>query len=397
MNEAEANKNRAILREAKTLMPCLATWRQTLHRHPELSGAEKNTQEYIIEQLTRMGVEVVTYPDLTCVVGIIRGEGEGKCIAIRADMDALPVQEKTNLPFASETGGVMHACGHDAHMAIVLGVARLLMAHRKEFCGCVKLFFEHAEETTGGAKEMIARGCMENPHVDAVLGLHMLPSQKAGTLLTKAGAVSGSSTDLRICVHGKNSHGAYPERGVDAIVIAAQIVTALQSVVSRSISPLDSAVVSLGQIQGGSAPNVVCDKVEIAGTLRALADATRDACIEHISAICHGIAQGMGGQCEVHCEHSYGALRNDEALHGVFERVAGDILGTENLHYRARPSLGVESFSFFTQEVPGVYYDLGSGEGAPLHAGDFMIDEECLPLGVALQTATALALLAQTA
>lgn len=189
---------------------------------------------------------------------------------------------------------------------------------------------------------------------------------------------------------GRSGHGAYPERGVDAIVIAAQIVCALQSVVSRSVSPLDSAVVSIGQIGGGTAGNVVCDRVELVGTLRALDDATRDRCKQRIEAICKGVAQGMGGDAQVTFVPGYGALVNDPALHARFERIAREMLDEGGVVLRDAPSLGVESFSFFVEHVPGVYYDLGCGVGAPLHACDFRVDEDCLPLGAALQAATAM-------
>lgn len=385
---------KTLLTEAQALSEELTRNRRALHRHPELGGEEHWTQAFLMERLREMGVEPITYPGMTCVVALIEGAHPGPCVGIRADMDALPVQEETGAAFQSEMPGCMHACGHDAHMAIALGAARLLLAHRSALHGSVKLLFEHAEETFGGATQMIAAGCMENPPVTRMLGLHMLPSQPVGTLLTRAGAVSGSSTSIRITVTGQGAHGAYPERGVDAIVIAAQIVCALQSVVSRSVSPLDSAVVSLGQIQGGTAGNVVCDSVTLIGTLRALSDETRETCKQRIEAICKGTAQGMGGDAQIEFTPGYGALINDPALHARFERIAADMLGAQGVVLRDAPSLGVESFAFFVEHVPGVYYDLGCGVGAPLHACDFAVDEACLPIGAALHAATAMAFLA---
>lgn len=379
--------------EALALREEIVRDRRALHRHPELGGEEEWTQAYLLERLRSMGVEPVTYPGQRGVAAVIEGGLPGPTVGLRADMDALPVQEATGLPFASEIPGRMHACGHDAHMAIQLGAARLLLAHRAELPGRVKLLFEHAEETYGGAQEMIAAGCMENPHVDRMLGLHMLPSLPAGKLLTKPGPVSGSSTDVRIAFTGREGHGAYPERGVDAILIAAQAVVALQSVVSRNVSPLDSAVLSLGTIEGGKASNVVCGEVRLHGTLRTLRDETKALCRERVTAICKGVAESLGGGAKVTFTDSYGALQNDPALHARFEEVARALLGAENVVQREAPSLGVESFSFFVQRVPGVYYDLGCGVGSPLHACDFYVDEDCLPLGAALQAATAFSFL----
>lgn len=379
---------KTLLLQAQAMKAEMTENFRALHRHPELGGAETWTQAYLIDRLQEMGIKAQTYPGMTCVTALIEGAQPGPCVGVRADMDALPVQEKSGAAYASEIPGCMHACGHDAHMTIALGMAKLLIAHRDELRGSVKLLFEHAEETTGGATEMIAAGCMENPHVDRMLGLHMLPSQPVGTLLTKAGAVSGSSTSITITVTGTGCHGAYPERGVDAIVIASQVVGALQSVVSRNVSPLDSAVVSLGKITGGTAGNVVCDQVDIIGTLRALDNKTRDRCKQRITSICKGVAQGMGGDAQVEFVPGYGALVNDPALHERFERVARNLLGDAGVKLREAPSLGVESFAFFVENVPGVYYDLGCGVGAALHACDFKVDEDCLPLGAALQAAT---------
>lgn len=390
---------RRLMREALDLREEIVEDRRALHRHPELGGAEEWTQAFLIEKLARMGLRAQTYPGQRGVVALIEGNAPsggslpGRTVGLRADMDGLPVQEATGLAFASEIPGRMHACGHDAHMAIQLGAAKLLLAHRDRLRGNVKLFFEHAEETYGGAQEMIAAGCMENPHVDAMLGLHMLPTLPAGKLLTRPGPVSGSSTDVRIAFHGRAGHGAYPERGVDALLIAAQAIVALQSVVSRNVSPLDSAALSLGTIAGGKASNVVCDEVALHGTLRTLREETKALCKARITAVCEGVAQSLGGSAGVVFTDSYGALYNDPALHARFEAVARELIGAQNVVAREAPSLGVESFSFFVQRVPGVYYDLGCGVGAPLHACDFHVDEDCLPLGAALQAATVFAFL----
>ena len=379
-----------VKRRAEEIAPFIIDIRRQLHMHPELGGQEENTQQFLLAKLKELNIEAFTYPGQHAVVGLIRGTFPGKTIALRADMDALPVQEVTGLPFASKIPGRMHACGHDAHMAIALGAAKILMENRDRIHGQVKLLFEPAEETTGGAQDMVAAGCLENPHVDAVFGLHMLPDQPAGVVFTKPGCVSGASNAITITVSGIGCHGAYPERGVDAIAIASQIITSLQTLVSRNVSPLDSAVVTFGKITGGTARNVICDRVEIEGTLRTLKPKTRAMLMEKLAEIPAAIAKAMGGSATIAVPDGYGAVYNDEALHAQFLALAKDMVGEKNIVFREHPSLGVESFSFFVADIPGVYYDLGCGVGSALHTCDFHVDESCLKVGAALQAAVAL-------
>ena len=384
---------KAILQKAQEIAPWIVDRRRDLHMHPELGGQEINTQQYLLKYLQELGIETTTYPGQYAVVGLIRGTFPGKTIALRADMDGLPVQETTGLAFASQEAGKMHACGHDAHMSIALGAAKLLMENRDQLHGNVKLLFEPAEETIGGAQDMVASGCLENPHVDAVFGLHMLPDQPAGVVFTKPGSVSGSSNAINITVNGKGCHGAYPERGVDALVISAQIINALQTLVSRNVSPLDSSVVTFGKMAGGTARNVICDQVRLEGTLRTLKPETRALLMQRLHTIPKSIAESMGGSADVEVLDGYPAVYNDEALHEHFLLLAKDMVGEKNIVARQFPSMGVESFSFFIANTPGVYYDLGCGVGSALHMCDFTVDEECLPVGTALQTAIALTLL----
>lgn len=378
----------------QSVMPHVVEVRRHLHQHPELSGSEKNTQQLLIKELTALGIEVHTFQDCYGVMGVLRN-GQGRCVAIRADMDALPVQEPERMPFASCVPGVMHACGHDAHMALALGSAMWLSQNRDKWQGTVKWLFEPAEETFGGGKLMVEQGCMDNPKVDCVFGQHMNPRYEAGTFFAKPGYVSGSSTEVRIQVTGKSCHGAYPEAGVDAIVIAAQVISALQALVSRSISPFDPAVLTLGTIQGGTANNIVCDQVKMVGTLRTLSDETRARLRDGIIRTAQGVAQGMGGDAAVELIPGYGAVYNDDDYYARMETVAADMLGSDKIVRREAPSLGVESFCYFLQGTPGVYYDLGSGVGTALHTATFCVDEACLLPGVALQCACALELLSK--
>ncbi len=375
----------------KDIMPQVIEMRRELHHHPERSGEEAWTQAYIEEKLTALGLEIHTFQDCHAVMGIIRN-GEGPCVAIRADMDALPVTEKTGLPFASMQEGTMHACGHDAHMALALGSAMWLNAHKDQWHGTVKYFFEPEEETVGGGKMMTEQGCMENPHVDVVIGQHMNPHYEAGTFFAKPGFVSGASDEIRLTVRGKSCHGAYPESGVDAIVISGQIVAALQTLVSRTLSPFDPAVVTIGTIEGGQANNIVCGEVHMWGTLRTLSEATREKMKSLIVRTAGGIAEAMGGQCDVQLIPSYGAVYNDDSYYAVIEKEAEAILGKDKIVRQDAPSLGVESFYYFVRKTPGVYYDIGSGIGTALHTETFLVDEACLLPGVALQCASVLAL-----
>ncbi len=376
-----------VLKRAQEIAPWIVAARRELHMHPELGGQEAYTQRYLENMLEELGIAHTAYPGQHAVVGLIEGTFPGKTVGLRADMDALPVNETTGLPFASMTPGKMHACGHDAHMAIALGAARILLENRDRLHGKVKLLFEPAEETTGGAREMVAAGCMENPHVDAVFGLHMSPDQPSGVVFSRPGPMSGASDDIQITVRGRGCHGAYPERGTDAIVIAAQIITALQTLTSRNISPLDSAVVSLGRIEGGTARNVICDRVGIEGTLRTLRKETRKLLKERLLSLPGSVAEAMGGAAEVALKDAYGPVYNDEALHGRLLHLAAELFGQDKIVPRPAPSLGVESFGFFLAKTPGVYYDLGCGVGSALHTGDFMVEESCLPAGSALQAA----------
>lgn len=291
----------------------------------------------------------------------------------------------------------MHACGHDAHMALALGSAAWLATHRERWRGAVKYLFEPEEETVGGGQMMVAQGCMEHPHVDVVIGQHMNPRYDAGDFFAKPGYVSGASDELRLTVRGQSCHGAYPESGVDAIVIAGQVVSALQTLVSRTLSPFDPAVITIGTIEGGQANNIVCGEVRMRGTMRTLSDATRRKLKDAIRRTAQGVAGAMGGSCEVEILPGYGAVYNDDRYYAVIERAAMDILGPERIIRREAPSLGVESFCYFLRDTPGVYYDIGSGKGAALHSDTFQVDEDCLLPGVALQCASVLALLKEDA
>lgn len=384
-------------RELRALVEAQKDWmvdiRRRLHRIPERGFAEVKTQRVIMETLNALGIPYTT--ERTWVVGVIEGGLPGEVVALRADMDALPLEEPEGLPFRSEHPGMMHACGHDAHMTMVLGAAKVLMAMRDRLPGTVKLLFQPAEETDGGAEPMVQRGVMENPHVDRVYGLHVQPYLPVGVIETRAGTLNASTDDVELTILGRSSHGAYPESGADAIVCAAQVITSLQTLVSRNVSPLASAVLSLGMISGGTAGNIICDRVTLRGTLRTANGEIRAMMKRRIEEVASGVAAAMGCTAEVRITSGYAALVNDEAEAGRVMRVGARLLGERNVVRKAAPSMGGEDFSFFCESVPGAFFHLGcvKKEDMPaplLHSRDFHLDEDCLTVGAMMHVALVL-------
>lgn len=364
--------------------------RRALHRIPEQGFAEFKTKQLIMDALDEIGVPYTT--ERTWVVGLIKGALPGETVALRADMDALPIEEPEGCAFRSEHPGMMHACGHDAHVAMVLGAARMLMAIRDQLPGQVKLLFQPAEETDGGAEPMVQAGVMENPHVDRVYGLHVMPRLPVGVVETRPGTLNASTDTVLLTIHGRAGHGAYPESSADAIVCAAQVICALQTLVSRNVSPLQSAVLTLGVISGGTAQNIICDKVEIRGTLRTANREIREMMQRRIRETAEGIALAMGCRAEVNILSGYAALVNNEGEAARILRVAGRLLGEGNAVVKPEPSMGGEDFSFFSDCAPGAFFHLGCVAedelpAPPLHSRDFHIDERCLTLGAMMHVA----------
>lgn len=383
--------------ELRALVEAQKDWmvdiRRRLHRIPEKGFAEFKTQKVIMETLDALGIPYTT--ERTWVVGLIEGGRPGGVVALRADMDALPLEEPEGLPFRSEHPGMMHACGHDAHMTMVLGAAKVLMAMRDRLPGTVKLLFQPAEETDGGAEPMVRRGVLENPHVDRVYGLHVQPYLPVGVIETRAGTLNASTDEVELTIHGRASHGAYPESGADAIVCAAQVITSLQTLVSRNVSPLASAVLSLGTISGGTAGNIICDRVGLRGTLRTASGELRAMMKRRIAEVANGVAAAMGCTAEVRITPGYAALVNDEAEAARVMRVGARLLGEANVVKKAAPSMGGEDFSFFCEDVPGAFFHLGCVKKADmpaplLHSRDFHLDEDCLTLGAMMHVALVL-------
>ncbi len=375
--------------------------RRKLHQLAELSTLEYETGRFLMELLERWGIPY-EYPVAdTGLIATIQGQqtGPGKTVALRADMDALPVFEPLS-SLQSNNPGVMHACGHDAHMTVALGAARYFQLNRNFFSGCIRIFFQPAEETIGGAQRMIEEGCMERPPVDYVTGLHVAPYLETGTIEVKYGKLYAASDEVSIVLHGKSSHGAYPETGTDTIAMAAAFLSSVQTLVSRNVSPLDQCVLSFGTIRGGYARNILADTVELSGILRTTEPATRETAKDIIRRHLTGVTEAFGGTGTVTFTPGYDALVSTDDLVDVLADTAVPILGKEHVLWKQSPGMGVEDFSFFLEKAPGVFYHLGcgnqkKGKTAPLHSREFSLDEDCLALGIQLQIALAEALLAK--
>ena len=380
-----------FLEEANRIKDELITIRRDLHEHPEVGFEEKRTSEKIKEFLTKEGIPYVEVAK-TGVCGIIKGEKKdnNRVIGLRADMDALPIQDKKVCSYSSKVPGKMHACGHDAHTTILLGVARILNKNKRLFGGCVKLFFEPAEETVGGAPFMIKEGVLENPRVDAIVGLHVTEDLDYGKIRIKSGVVNAASNPYKIKIKGRGGHGAAPHTTIDPIVIASNVVMALQTIVSREIAPVNPSVITVGSINGGTAQNVIPEEVEITGIIRTLTKEDREYVVRRFKELVTGICRGMRGECDIYIEEGYPCLYNNATMVERVKYVGKELLGVENVVEQKHPSMGVESFAFFAMERTSAFYYLGTGNRTKgtdkaAHSNLFDIDEDAIPLGVAMQ------------
>jgi amidohydrolase len=371
--------------------------RQDFHRWPELGNEEYRTAERIQRELTQLGIDFDRMLSTGIVGSINKNQGK-KTVALRADMDALPVQETAALSFASERKGIMHACGHDVHTAILLGTAMVLNRIKNDINGSVKFIFQPAEETTGGARRMIRRGCLE-PRTDYILGLHVKPDLPAGTIGIKYGKVHASSDMFQITVKGKNSHGAYPELGIDAIAAASQIVTGIQSIVARNISPLNPGVVTVGTFHGGTAGNLIADSVTMEGTIRALDHGSREILRVRLKEMAQATAKAYAAKAEVKFKKGYPVLMNDNLIVDTIKNVIICETAVEKIVELKEPTMGVEDFAYYLEKVPGAFLFLGSGykgrENEGIHSGGFEVDEKCIRIGIQLEVMSVLRLLEQ--
>jgi amidohydrolase len=365
-------------------------WRRYIHAHPELSMQEYETSKYVAARLKDFEIEYKTGVAKTGIVGLIKGKNpEKKTIALRADMDALPIIETNKVEYKSQNEGVMHACGHDVHTSSLLGTAKILSELKGEFEGTVKLFFQPSEERyPGGAIQMIKEGVMENPRPDHAFGQHVYPELEAGKVGFRSGEYMASTDEIHLTVKGKGGHAAQPSRNIDPVLIAAHIVVALQQIVSRHNSPEVPTVLSFGRIIGEGQTNVIPDEVKISGTIRTFDEAWRKTAHQKIKKMAESIAEGMGGSCEVFVDPGYPFVYNDPEITEKSKIWAAELLGSENV-VDLPIRMTAEDFSYFANEVPSCFYRLGVanqslGITSSLHTSTFNVDEKSLETGMAL-------------
>ncbi len=389
-----------ISRRASELGQWIVERRRELHQCPELGYHEKETAGYVAGQLRELGVEVTEGIAGTGVVGLLRGREPGPTVALRADMDALPVDEANDTPYRSRHEGRMHACGHDGHMATVLGAARLLTERQDSLPGNVRFLFQPAEECPpqGGAKDMIAEGVLRDPPVAAVFGLHIWPDLPVGKVGLTKGPIMAAADSFELRIRGEGGHGAAPHQAIDALVVTAHAVLALQSVVSRKIDPLEPAVVSVGTCHGGTAFNIIADEMVLEGTTRYLNPAVGRLLEEEMRRIVKNVGEAHAADCDLSYQFGFPPTINDPKMTELVAEAAAAVLGDDGVSWISAPSMTGEDFSYFLQEVPGCYFWLGTrnpGKGIvhPLHSSRFQIDEDVLSLGAAVLANTALTVL----
>ncbi|HOG03215.1 MAG TPA: M20 aminoacylase family protein [Accumulibacter sp.] len=365
----------------------LVTIRRDIHAHPELAFNELRTAELVAHELTRYGLEVHSGLAGTGVIGVLRKGSGARAIGLRADMDALPLQEKNDFPHRSRDHGRMHACGHDGHTTILLGAARYLSEHRDDlnFDGTVYFIFQPAEESEGGAAVMIADGLFDRFPMEAVFGLHNWPGIPVGEMAVRPGPVMAGTCTFEVSVRGHGCHAAMPHQGVDTLVVSSQLVLALQTVVARNLHPCESAVVSVTQIHAGEAWNIIPDDAVLRGTIRSFNAETQEIVERAVERLCTGIASAFGAQISVRFDHRYPPTVNSVAQSEVCRQVATALLGPDKVRTNELPSMGAEDFAYMLREKPGCYVWLGNGPGTggcTLHNPHYDFNDEILPLGV---------------
>ena len=379
--------NPAVITPGSSRHMEMIKWRRHIHAHPELAFMEQQTSALVAKKLQEWGIEITTNWAETGVVGRIKGQGgPGPLIALRADMDALSLEEKNTFEYKSRHKGKMHACGHDGHTTMLLGAARYLAEH-PDFAGEVVLIFQPAEEGEGGARVMVNQGVFKQYPADYVFGLHNWPGLAAGEVAVHDGPVMAGMDTFEIEVKGNCTHGAMPHLGTDPTIVAAHLITALQSIVSRNLSPLESGVISVTQMDAGTMQTIIPDSVVLKGTTRALDNDTHGFLHKRMTDLVHSLCAGFGATGSVIFGGTYPATVNDSTATAALERVASSLLGEKKVHSKLPPSMGAEDFSFFLQDVPGCYFWLGNGptEGnCTLHSPHYDFNDDILATGASL-------------
>ncbi len=391
-----ADGAKALKREAEALLPRLRAWRRSIHRHPELGFEEHRTAALVARELRRQGWRVRSGVARTGVLGLLEGPAAGPTFALRADMDALPVTEQNTHAYRSRVPGVMHACGHDGNTAMVLGAAALLARRRQRLRGRVKLLFQPCEEKPpGGAQAMIQAGVLTSPRVDAIIAGHVDTGIPAGRIALRSGAFMASADAFTLRILGRGGHAAFPHRSVDAVAVAGEVILALQTAVSREQDPLEPAVVSVGQVEGGTAFNVIADSVRLRGTLRSLTPALRRDLPRRVARIARGVCQAHRARCEFAWERGHPALSNHAGVTALVRSAGEKILGAARVKELPRPMMSGEDFTYFAAEVPACFFHVGVGNARrgwvkPWHHPSFDFDETGLVGGCAVLAQAAL-------
>lgn len=378
-----------FLREARSIESEIVATRREIHKHPELAYKERKTAKLVADKLRDSGIEVRTRVGGTGVLGTLHGSGPGKVVALRADMDALPLEEQAEVDFPSNVKGVMHACGHDTHVAMLLGAAKLLAKHRKQMKGTVKFLFQPAEEHggRGGAKPMIEDGVMKDPRVDYVFGLHIDGDEKSGVIAFRGGAIAAAPDRFVVRILGRGGHGSAPHQTVDPVYIAAQVIIAIQGVSSRMIDPIQPFVITIGAIHSGTKENIIPDEAVLEGTIRTLDESTRRRAKAKVAEVAQGVCKAFGAKATVDFEKdAYPVTVNDQMATEKAMKIVKNLRGAR---VKVRePLLGGEDFSRFLHEAPGTFYFLGTtnprkGCVYPNHSSKFKVDEDVLKFGTA--------------
>ncbi len=385
--------------EAEALAAQLTAWRRDFHANPELGFEVHRTAGVVARALSELGCEVRTGVGQSGVVGLLTGGKPGPTVMLRADMDALPIQEISDAPYCSQVPGVMHACGHDGHVAMGLGAATLLARHAQDLPGQVLLVFQPAEEGMGGARAMIEDGALADPQPAAAFGLHLWNTMPLGRVVAQAGPIMAAADVLKITIRGKGGHGALPHEAVDAIAVAGQVLSALQTIVSRNVDPQETAVLTIGTIHAGTAFNVIAETVEMQGTIRTFSATVRETVLTRLKVLLDGVTAGMGARYELEIQDVTSAVINDAAMAEIARAVAVQTAGATNVVWQP-PFMVSEDFSEFANRVPACFMLLGSGNpalglNAPHHNPRFDFDEDALPTGAALLAAAAARFLAE--
>ncbi|MBT2582152.1 M20 family metallopeptidase [Planococcus sp. ISL-109] len=385
--------------QVQALFEDIRAFRRELHENPELSGEEVETSKKIQAKLDEYGITYFTGYAKTGILAVIEGGKPGKTVGLRADIDALPILEKADVPFKSKVDGKMHACGHDAHTAMLLGVGKLLQDQKSEIAGTVLLIFQPAEENapTGGSEQMMEDGVFDKYKPDVLLAQHVWPGLPAGQVGIIDGAIMGNSDRFEVTIHGSGGHASMPHQTVDAIIIANQVISAIQTIISRNANPMDSGVITIGKISGGYRYNVVADTVVLEGTIRSLSDDTKKLLKKRFREVVKGAVEMMGGTCEIDYSDGYPATVNTKRWAEVIRESAKSTLGDEGVP-EVIGSMAGEDFGRFLKKYEGVYYWLGTSVGEnqkPLHDPGFMIDEDALAIGTEVMAQAALDVLSE--